>query len=144
MPGKNDHAILATENLKALAYLCARIDDFPQWATTVAFYASLQAVEALFAHDGFDSDQHSDRNRRLKSDRRYQHIWRHYRPLWNDSLIARCMEDAAGAQHSPVFSRYMDGNAVRRTHIQHNLVQIIKSCRRLMNDAEFLKGCEPI
>jgi RNase P protein component len=143
MPGQQDHEILARENLKALQFIRTRVDDFPQWATIIAFYSALQVVEALFANEGVHSDQHTDRNHRLKSEKRYQHIWKHYRDLWNDSLIARYMEDAARSRHGPLFAVYLTDARVEQTHVRHNLAQVIKSARRLMKNEEFLKGCDP-
>jgi len=95
----------------------------------------------LLAHDGgFHSDQHRDRNDRLKTNRRYQKIREHYREIWNDSLIARYMQGA----EEPLFAKYMDGDAVMKKHIRHNMRQVLKSCRNLMGDPNFLKDCEQI
>lgn len=137
MPSINDHERAASENWKALDYLCLRIDEFPQWATTVAFYLAVHAVEALFAHHGHHSDSHEMRNRRLKSENRYQHIWKHYRPLWNDSRIARYLEDHNGNKH-PIFKTYMPGDQVRKTHVNHHLKQVIGSVRMLLGNQQFV------
>lgn len=143
MPGKQDHETLAKENLKALQFIRTKIDEFPGWATTIAFYSALQVVEAVFAHEGIHSDQHGDRNGMLKRQNRYKHIWTHYRDLWNDSLIARYMEGCGDNQPGPLFSAYMSGAKVEQTHIKHNLHQIIKSARKLIGDNNFLSDCEP-
>ena len=145
MPDKSDHTTLASENLKTLRYICQRIDDFPQWATTIATYAALQAIEALFAHRGIHSDQHGDRNRRLKSDSQFSHIWKHYRPLYNDSLLARYMEDAHSSRTiGPLFSQYMSGEKVMQKHVKHHLHQIIRSVRNITGDDDFLIDVEPM
>ncbi|HWL09560.1 MAG TPA: hypothetical protein VNQ76_14215 [Planctomicrobium sp.] len=136
MPGINDHSLAASEHYKALNYLTERIDEFPQWTTTVAFYVAVHAVEALFAHDGHHSDSHEDRNRRLKAENRYKHIWGHYRPLWNDSRIARYMEDHNGKAY-PIFSVYLPGSEVRTTHLNHHLHQILQSVRKLTGRNDF-------
>jgi hypothetical protein len=136
MPATNTHQKAAFENQKALAYLQARVDDFPQWCVVVAFYAAVQIVEAVFAQDGIHSEEHTDRNHRLKSTNRYRHIWKHYRELWNDSLIARYLT-GDGHEYGD-FSAYMRPSAVVSTHINHNLAQIIRSARTLLNDDTFL------
>jgi hypothetical protein len=142
MPAKIDHETLACENLKTLEFLRSRIDDFPHWVTVVAFYAAVQIVEAVFAADGLHSDDHKSRNRTLKSTPRYAQLWKHYHPLWNDSLIARYMEDVAGGAHGPLFAEYMPGSDVEKTHLRHHLRQIIQSARRLLADERFLSDFE--
>jgi hypothetical protein len=131
--------VAATENLRALQYLRVKIDDFPQWATTVAFYTALHVIEAVFAHDNRHTDDHAQRNRLLKTNQRYRHLWQHYRPLWNDSLIARYLKCDETPTTVELFSNYMLPADVEAYHIRHNLHQIILSARRLMNDDEFMK-----
>ena len=138
MPTKSAHRVAAIENMRALQYLSQRIDDFPQWATTVAFYTALHVIEAVFAHDNRHTDDHAQRNRLLKSNQRYKHLWQHYRPLWNDSLIARYLKCDASSDVVELFSTYMAPSKVEAFHVHHNLHQIILSARRLMNDAEFM------
>lgn len=142
MPGKSDHEKAARENWKALNFLASRIDDFPQWVTCVAFYTAVHVVEAIFADEGHHSDDHADRNQTLKQ-KRFQHVWKHYRPLWNDSLIARYLEDDAGNVY-PLFSQYMPPEQVKSVHVDHNLVQIVHSARRLMDDESFMKDDETV
>lgn len=56
------------------------------WSVTVACYSGLHLVEAALAHDGEHCDDHRQRNKRLKSERSLQNLWRHYRPLYDASL----------------------------------------------------------
>lgn len=142
MPGKSDHQRAAEENQRALRFIATQIDEFPQWVTTVAFYTAVQVVEAILAADGRHSDDHKQRNFTLKKEPRFQHIWKHFRPLWNDSLIARYLEDANG-NPQPLFKRYMTPEKVDEIHIRHNLAQVIASARKLLNDDGFLRESEP-
>lgn len=143
MPSKVAHVQAVVENARTLNYLRERIEDHPQWVVTVAFYKALHIVEALFAADAAASEKHSDdhsaRNRILKRTPRYEKIWRHYRPLFNDSLIARYLreDDDPTGQHN-VFSLYLPPDKVEATHINHNLRQILKSARNVLNDPTFL------
>lgn len=140
MPGKSDHQRAASENQRALRFITSRIEDFPQWVTTIAFYTAVQVVEAILAVDGRHSDDHKQRNLTLKKEPRFQHIWKHFRPLYNDSLIARYLE-ADGSEH-PLFHQYMRPEEVDRIHLRHNLAQIIASARTLLKDESFLREAE--
>jgi hypothetical protein len=82
------HKKAAAANKRTLDYLREKIDDHPQWVVTVAFYTALHVVEAVFAKHGFNTDDHTLRHQTLKRDRRYQKIWTHYQPLFNDSILA--------------------------------------------------------
>jgi hypothetical protein len=54
---------------------------YPDWIVTVAFYVALHATDSLLAHDGISRvHSHDTRNNVLMQTRRYEHIWRHYRP----------------------------------------------------------------
>ena len=146
MPTKTAHEKAAKDNLSALKYCQERIEDFPQWATVIAFYTALHVVEAVFAADTeltasnrAHSDDHYDRNDKLKRNKRFQHIWKHYQPLFNDSLIARYLQsDRTTPDFFESFSDYMSPSDIVDTHINHNLRQIILSSRRLLDDDRFL------
>lgn len=143
MPSKTAHHLAAVENRKALNYLAAQVEAFPQWVTTVAFYTALHVVEAVFAYDGRHTDDHHERNKVLKATQRYKKLWQHYRPLWNDSLIARYLKcDGSGGVYEN-FSDYMTPAEVEAQHLRHNLHQVILSARRLMNDDTFMVDEQP-
>lgn len=95
------------DNKAALDFMMSRVDDFPQWVVTIAFYKAMHIVEAMFAADPqaqlHDTSNHEDRNRQLKTTDRYQHIWKHYRALWNDSLIARYLSEESFDSTKPPF-----------------------------------------
>lgn len=135
------------ENKAALEFMMARVDEFPQWVVTIAFYKAVHIVEAMFAADPnaplHDTASHEDRNRQLKTIGRYQHIWKHYRALWNDSLIARYLsEESFDSNKAPFqFSMYLPPKKVIEQHVNHNLHQILVSARKLLKDDAFLKDC---
>lgn len=61
---------------------------YPDWIAVVAFYEAVHLVEAGFRNAGKpNSHKHRQRNDRLKRD--YPGVWRHFRPLWNLSKLAR-------------------------------------------------------
>tara|TARA_R110002072_G_C7974418_1_gene535189 strand:- start:875 stop:1336 length:462 start_codon:yes stop_codon:yes gene_type:complete len=144
MPSKAAHVQAVIENTRTLNYLREQIEDHPQWVVTVAFYKALHVVEALFAADPQATqkhcDDHSSRSRLLKKTNRYKKIWEHYRPLFNDSLIARYLRenDDPGGQHN-VFSRYLSPEEVEKTHINRNVAEILKSARKILKDPKFLQ-----
>ena len=136
------------ENNAALQYLLLRIDDFPQWVITVAFYKALHIVEAMFAADSKskkkDTDNHETRNRLLKTERRYQQIWSHYRVLWNDSLVARYLKEneTFDSKNPPFrFLNYLPAEMIVNQHLNHHLHQILESARTLLKDRTFLADC---
>jgi hypothetical protein len=130
MPSKEAHIAAAKKNEAALRHLLSG-DDHLGWVVTVAFYKALHIVEAVFAVDsklGVDhTDDHAKRNRILRETVRYSHFWKHYRPLWNLSLIARYLQSDDNAPVYEVFSTYMPREAVEGIALGHHLRQIEKS-----------------
>lgn len=108
---------------------------------TVAFYKALHVVEALLARDSkTDTNHTTDHKQRaelLKTTNRYQQIWKHYRPLWNDSLIARYLHNDSGGEYSN-FSDYLSNEKIQNKHLNHNLKKIIESARTLLKDQNFM------
>ncbi len=65
-------------------------DKFCDWILTGAFYAAVHAIETLIAFDGQPNHtSHESRNHVLKRVKRYEHIWKHYRELYNGSQTTR-------------------------------------------------------
>ena len=60
---------------------------FPDWVVTVAFYKAVHLVEGLLVRKGRGTTNHSQRNQVLK--RQFVTVWREYRPLYNQSRVAR-------------------------------------------------------
>ena len=84
--------------------------EYPDWIVTVAFYAALQAVDALLAKDNVTVYSHEARNTTLKQTNRYEYIWKHYYPLYDLSRKVRYL--AAPAQW--VKHQDIDKNVLRK------------------------------
>lgn len=138
MPSKAAHTLAASENQKAIDYLCVKLEEFPQWVATVAFYKALHIVEAVLAAEGKHTDEHKVRNRLLKTTPKYEHIWKHYRPLFNDSMIARYLRHDENMPTYEVFSTYLPPAQVRSQILNHHLRQVERSARTLLGDPDFL------
>jgi len=132
MPSKEAHLQLAERNQHVLDYLLAEPQKCAEWIATVAFYKALHLVEALFAHHGLGhSHNHEDRDHRLKADRRYHHIYKHYRPLWAASIVARYLCDPQGRQFSR-FHDYLTPQHLQSQLLDHRLQQVEKSVHKLL------------
>ena len=70
---------------------------FPDWVVTAAFYQAVHMAEGLLVRKGRASGSHVVRNGILK--RHFPTVWVHYRPLYNQSRVARylCVPIAATA-----------------------------------------------
>ncbi len=62
-------------------------DEYPDWLAVVAFYKAVHLVEALFARQGTQSKNHTDRNRRLK--KHHPTIFKAFIPLFTASKLLR-------------------------------------------------------
>ncbi len=60
---------------------------FPDWYVTVAFYKAVHLVEGLLVRKGHPTGSHVQRNTALK--RLFPAVWTQYRPLYNQSRVAR-------------------------------------------------------
>ena len=114
MPATHDHSTLAARNAKALEYIKARIDDFPEWVVTIAFYEALHSIEAAMACDPTiqRSISHKERNSLIRQDSGYKSVWRSYKSLYDTSCIARYMDDG-----EINFSTYMSRAEIENTVI---------------------------
>jgi len=137
MPEMEVHRQAAIDNREVLQYLVLRVADFPQWVVIAAFYTALHVVESILAKDGKHPDSHEIRNRLLRSEKKYQNLWRHYRPLWNDSLLARYLTSDANGVYTK-FSDYMTPQNVVNQHVNHHLAQLIASARHALKDPTFM------
>ncbi|KKN13937.1 hypothetical protein LCGC14_1001230 [marine sediment metagenome] len=65
-------------------------EDTSEWIACIAFYKALHLVEALLARDKKrHQNSHVAREKLLKASTRYESIYKHYRPLWRASMVAR-------------------------------------------------------
>ena len=130
----DDHLGLANRNQAALEVLAAHSPLPGEWVTTVAFYKALQVVEAVFAaRSERPPSSHGDRNARLKKPP-YSAIWKHYRPLWNASCVARYLaEHDAPAKVYRSFYDYIPEARVESLVIRHLLHQVEESACRMLS-----------
>jgi hypothetical protein len=146
MPSRAAHIAAAKQNEQTITYLLAGGDNHLAWAAAVVFYEALHIVEAILEADpdckSSHTDDHSGRNRLLKTTNRYSHIWQMYRPLYDASLIARYLRENENRPTYEVFSRYMDKQAVQQMLIGHYLTQIKKSAAKYLGEG-FMNDPEP-
>ena len=70
-----------------LAFLATIPDEYPDWLTTVAFYAAVEIVEMLCAERGIHSTSHESRKCYVREN--FPRIHKPYHALYNASLDAR-------------------------------------------------------
>ena len=129
MPAKDAHIVIANKHTQTIDYLLKDPLHSP-WVVTVAFYKALHIVEAIFHHDTrFRLDHtyhHEERNDSLRREPRYSKLWKHYKPLYDASRIARYLTLGSGANVYCDFSTYIDASEVKSEFIDHHLFQILK------------------
>jgi len=134
MANEEAHVRLALRNQATIDHLRTDAPKYSEWITTVAFYKALHIVEAVFFRNGGNhGTDHEDRARRLK-EARYSHIWKHYRPLWAASTVARYLQDTiqrSGSFNS--FAEYMPAGDVDRLILNHYLHQVQQSARNFLS-----------
>ena len=131
MPKFESHQKIAEKNQAVIDLLLPHVSLHPEWVVTVAFCRAVHLIEGLFARESspFHSVNHEERLNRLKRDRRYENIFKHFRPLFTASLIARSME-ADGAEH-PLFTAHMSSARVQSDILNHRLRQVEAGAQRM-------------
>jgi hypothetical protein len=129
MPNDSEHLALARRDQELIDHLLPDINRFSEWVVVVAFYKAQQIVEAVFfkTNAAKHGQNHENRERLLKTDRRYQQIYKYYRPLWAASAVARYLEDHSSRKEYRSFHDFMPPDQVQATVINHYLHQIEKS-----------------
>jgi hypothetical protein len=135
MPNEKSHLALANHNQELLDKLVAEIDKSPDWTATVAFYKALHVVEAAFACENptRHGTDHPSRECILKSDKKYESIYRHYRVLYAASMVARYMQD-----NETDFTSYLSPRQVIDTLLKHRLLEVEKSAAKKMRNPDQL------
>jgi hypothetical protein len=135
MPNETSHLSLANHNQDLLDKLVGEIDEFPDWVATVAFYKALHVVEAVFAceNPARHGADHPSRERILKMDSKYAHIYRHYRVLYAASMVARYMQDS-----QTDFTSYLSPQQVIDTLLKHRLHEVEKSAAKKLRNPDQL------
>lgn len=132
MANQGDHLRLADHNADVIAHLQTANPELHDWVTTVAFYKAVHLIEAVFAHDGTGhSGDHGQRSILLKSKRRYDKIYEHYRPLKSASEIARYLQTQHGGGFK-TFNDYLTPPQVQSEILGHRLLQLERSARKLL------------
>lgn len=67
--------------------------QFPDWRIAVCFYIALHAVDTLLTTDDQEPQSHRSRNETLMNVKRYEQLWKHYRPLYEQSRVVRYLAD---------------------------------------------------
>lgn len=132
MPDVAAHIALAQRNQLCLDYLRPRINDFPEWVVVVSFYRAVHLVEAVFASlpTPFHSPDHSDRRVKLFSDKRFENLRNHYRPIERASKVARYLED--DIQTYSCFAAYLSAAQVENQILNHRLRQVQAAAENLL------------
>src|SRR5262245_38867200 len=126
-----NHRARWLHNREFIGYLPEKFCD---WMLTGAFYAAVHAIEALIAFDGQrNHTSHETRNAVLKSVKRYESIWKHYRELYNASQTTR--------YHSTP-SEWIPAEQIKTVWIPHYLYPIEKSVQKLIGDTTSLPAIE--
>jgi len=132
MPSEKAHLAVAQRNQHLIDHLLADPVRFPEWIATAVFYRALHLVEAVFSNDPNvrHARTHEERERILKSSRKYSGIYKHYRPIWSASLIARYLEDSSTTVSS--FAEYMSPADVKAQLLDHYLRRIESTVEQLL------------
>ncbi len=132
MSTKSTHISIAAKNDKAKRYLLEKINDYPEWVTITAFYQALHMTEAVFAGDKKikHSQSHDNRLANLKSDNRYSHLYKHFRPLYSASMVARYL--SADNKEYSSFTEYLTPDEVLSEIINYRLCEIEKTVETLL------------
>ena len=143
MPTESVHIAKANHNQSLIERLLPDIATYPDWISTIAFYKALHVVEAVFANNPKigHGQNHEARERYLKSgpDRnRYRHIYGHYKPLYDASLVARYLTTGGDD-----FSDYLTPDDVRNLILGHHLHQVEESACRFLKAPADLRRVRP-
>lgn len=115
-----------------MEFLLPEVSRFPEWVTSVAFYKALHVVDSAIASQGdAPPSDHRAREMLLKKDPEYQQIWKHYRPLWSASSVARYLSDLDGGDFRS-FTDFLRPDQVVSQMIRHRLHQVEESAIRML------------
>lgn len=128
MASEDDHLAMARGNHEALLHLWSGKERFGGWVATVAFYKAVHLVEAMLARSGQHGCDHKHREEFLKQ-KKFQHIYLHYRPLKSASMIARYLADFAGPVYRS-FIDYMPVEKVKSELLDYRLHEVEKSAAK--------------
>lgn len=131
MPSKENHLETARDNRGVAISLLESNPQSLAWATTISFYSALHLVEAAMAKDGLHFENHTARNIHLKQTNNLQNIWKHYKPLYDNSLKARYLMTNGGSAES-LIREHLGEDGVRERILGHHLRQIERSVSKIL------------
>lgn len=95
MASPQAHIEKAKHNIRTIVHLSSDLTK-KDWIVTVSFYAALHIVDAVLFHTqqgyGKHGQSHDKRESIIKQDNKLKKIWECYRPLLNNSIIARYLQ----------------------------------------------------
>ena len=95
----------------------------------------LYTVAMSFVGEGTN---HDEREKALKSARKYRHIYEHYSPLKRASLNARYLSEVSQ------FDDYLSPDEVVSNLLKHHLVQVEKSAAKFLKNPELLISADSL
>lgn len=126
MSSEVEHIEFANRCQGTIVHLLADPPHHAEWIVTVSFYKAIHVVEAIFAAFGEHSHSHEMRELRLKSERKYLHLYKNYRPLQGASIVARYQ---CGTSHTLVLN---DPKAAEAQFVKHRLRQVENSAEKFL------------
>ena len=132
MPDTQCHLAMARRNQEVIQQFLDGGNRHPEWLAVVAFYKALHVVDAVLFADNpaRHGGSHHNREHILKTTARYQHIFKHYRPLYAASLVGRYLE--FNHNQFTCFADYMAPDFVVNTLLSHHLRQVERSAEMII------------
>jgi hypothetical protein len=140
------HLLVANRNQATLQALLVDLRQHAAWVATIAFYKALHIVEAVFANDprvGHCSD-HGIRLHTLKHERKYEHLYRHFSPLYRLSLVARYLEDGLDPAIHSTLEKYVAYDRLASIFLLHHLHQVEQSAAKFLASSQELTSITAI
>lgn len=132
MAKAEDHLDLANRTLESLGCLIRGGSRHSIWVTTLAFYRALHVVQVALRLEGDGHcTNHDERHRVLKTHRKYNEIFKHYKQLHDMSLVARYLQDRGNSGYS-TFDDYLPPAQVLATVVHHLLARVEKSALKFI------------
>lgn len=134
MSSAAEHIACANRTQNTIGHLLADAPSHSPWIAVAAFYKAIHVVEAVFFYDKNvrHTSNHDDRDTALRHNRRYDSIYKHYRPLKSASLNARYLTSCK------IFDAYLSPDEVVGQLLKDHLHQIEQSAAKFIKDPDTL------
>lgn len=135
MPSDFNHIRIANKFQTTINFLLTQKEQHAEWITTIAFYKALHIIEAVFYNQKSirHGHNHEDREQYLKRDNKFKNIFKHYRPLWAASTVARYLEDQSRKKDYGTFHDYLPIENIEPEILNHRLRQIEKTAKKFLS-----------